>query len=56
MAKGRNTSTISFRIADKQYLAIQAKAAKKGLSIGEYSKQLVLKEALREHKRQEVQS
>jgi len=52
MTKGRNTSTVSFRIPDKQYFAIQAKAAKKGLSIGDYSKQLVLREALRKHKKQ----
>lgn len=52
MAKGRNTSTVSFRIPDKQYFAIQTKAAKKNLSIGDYSKQLVLREALRSHQKE----
>jgi len=56
MTKGRNTATVSFRIPDEQYFAIQQKATRKGLSIGDYTKHIVLKEALREHKKQGVKT
>jgi len=44
-----NTTVVAFRLNDEVYAAIQAKAAKKNLSIGDYLKELANKEALRSH-------
>lgn len=44
-----DTTVVAFRLNDKVYAAIQIKAAKKNLSIGDYLKELANKEALRSH-------
>jgi len=49
MSKGKTTTVVAFRLSDSLYFPIKEKAAKQKLSIGDYCKRVILKEALRTH-------
>lgn len=54
MAKGRNTTTVGLRLPDDFLAQVEPKATAKGLSVTEYIRKFVVKNLLRNHRKEQL--